>query len=235
MLRRPLLPIIGLLLVAGTPSAAAHARVHSPAGDGVITRAEYIAGRLARDPVFISDQVPREIGPEDAARIRAAVGRMPVPTFLTVAPHVDGDPDRSEERLIALLHDRLGRDGVYVVTDETGIGLAALQYGGDLPVRAAATETGFALPYNAGVVRSVERFVDNVRSGRARERYDATYRRVQEGWEPEPFPDPPKPPDPRDVAAFAGAVSGAALTIGVIALALVHRRRAGGRPRGKAS
>ena len=191
----------------------------------MVTKADYIADRLAHDPVFVSDHVPRDVSPEDAAKIRAAVRRMPVPTYLAVVAELTGgdDPLSSPERLIALLHDRLGRPGVYVVVPSSGIGVDAEQFGTHLPIRPAAQEVTFAQPYNAGPVRAIERFVDNIRSGRAQQRFDETYARHKSGWDPKPYREPG---DAVDEAQQAGAISGVGVAaLGMAGIVWWRRRR----------
>lgn len=64
---------------------------------------------------------------------------MPVPTYLAVVAGTDNevDPQAAPERLIALVHDKLDRDGVYVVVSADGIGVTADQFGEPLPLQAA--------------------------------------------------------------------------------------------------
>ncbi len=193
-----------------------------------VTRADYVAARLARDPVFVTDEAPRAITPQDAVRIRAAVRRMPVPTYLAIGPESDSqaDPQGSPERLLALLHDKLGRTGVYLVLSPNGIGLTAEQYGTNLPVTPAAREVSFAEPYNAGAVRVIERFVDDIRSGQAQQRYEKVTARSRAGWEAEPYPEAT---DDKDLATQAGVYSGMGAAVLLAAGLIVRRRRRGRR------
>ncbi|MDN3357081.1 hypothetical protein [Actinomadura sp. DC4] len=189
----------------------------------VTTRADYIAGQLAHDPVFITDEAPRAITPADAARIRAAVKRMPVKTYAAVV--VDGDqsrdPQGAPDRLIALLHDKLGENGVYIVVPSTGIGVTAEQFGENLPLQAAEREVTFSQPYNAGAARAVERFVDDIRSGQAQQRYEKVYAKSQHGWEPKPYSEAG---DDNDLAEQAGVYSGMAVAL-LLATAIGIRTR----------
>jgi hypothetical protein len=158
-----------------------------------VTKAHYIAGQLARDPVFITDAAPRDITPKDAQRIRSAITRMPVPTYAAVVAETDAqrDPRGPPDRLIALLHDKLGRDGVYLVVPSSGIGVTAQQFGENLPLQAAEREVTYSLPYNAGATRTIERFVDDIRSGQAQQRDEKVYAKSRTGWEPSRTARPP--------------------------------------------
>jgi hypothetical protein len=189
-----------------------------------VTRADYIAGQLAHDPVYITDAAPRDITPEDAQRIRAAVKHMPVPTYAAVVAETDTqrDPQGSPERLIALLHDKLGRNGVYLVVSSSGIGVTAEQFGENLPLQAAEREVTYSLPYNAGATRTIERFVDDIRSGQAQQRYEKVYARSRTGWEPKPYREAA---DEADLAQQAGVYSGMAVALLAALWIGVRRRR----------
>jgi hypothetical protein len=85
---------------------------------------DHIARALERSPVYVSDSLSRRITDDDVDDIRAEVGRMPFPTYVVVAPNFHTQPDvRFWDDLIPQLHDRLGRDALYVLSDETGIQL----------------------------------------------------------------------------------------------------------------
>ncbi len=191
----------------------------------MVTRADYIAASLARDPVFVTDEAPRDVSPRDAARVRAAIRRMPAPTYAAVVPDSgeSDDPQGSPERLIALLHDKLGRSGVYLVVPSNGIGITAEQFGTSLPLEPAAREVTFSLPYNAGVARAVERFVADIRSGQAQQRYEKVYARSLTGWEAKPYRTAA---DEYDLATRYGVYSGmAGALLGIGVLAARRRRR----------
>ncbi|MFB9835718.1 hypothetical protein [Actinoallomurus acaciae] len=193
-----------------------------------VTRADYVAAQLARDPVFITDLAPRAITAGDAARVRAAVKRMPVPTYLAVVSDttVENDPQGSPDRLIALLHDKLGRSGVYLVASPDGIGLTVDQFGTNLPVTAAEREVTFAEPYNAGIARVLERFVDDIRSGQAQQRYEKAYEKDRAGSKPKPYREAD---DDIDLAQEAGVYSGMGVALLAALWILVVRLRRRGR------
>lgn len=197
-----------------------------------VTRADYVAAQLARDPVFITDLAPRAITAQDAARVRAAVKRMPVPTYAAVVSDttVENDPQGSPERLIALLHDKLGRSGVYLVVPPDGIGLTVEQFGTNLPVTAAEREVTATEPYNAGLARVIERFVDDIRSGQAQQRYDRVYAKEQAGWKAKPYREAD---DDIDLAQQAGVYSGMGVALLAALWILVVRLRRKGRKSGK--
>ncbi|MFA1551178.1 hypothetical protein [Actinomadura chokoriensis] len=135
-----------------------------------VSRIDHLTAELRRDPVYVTDHAPRAV-PEDAAqRIKKAVARLGVPAYVAVTPARLADGYGTED-LVPLLHDDLGRPGVYIVADPTSSSFSAVQYGGaTLPVQDAVWATWSELPSDAGAVAMVERFVEIALSGHAEER-----------------------------------------------------------------
>ncbi|MFD7057958.1 hypothetical protein [Streptomyces sp. NPDC059906] len=182
---RLLLTLCGLtaLLLASAPLAAAPARAaDAPAADRPPTQAAYLADRLRENPVHVTDQLPREVPRSMAPDFARLAERTGVPTYVLVLPGQGG----SGEDLLGAVHDRLGRDGLFVLVDESEVRQAAA-YGVRAPAEAARTTAAFELPYDAGPLRSFGRFVDVVAQGseRAKARADAAHERFRDGHEPE--------------------------------------------------
>lgn len=95
----------------------------APATAADTTQAAHLADRLRANPVYVTDQLPREIPQStapDFARLAKGAG---VPTYvLVLADRHNG------EALLGAVHDRLGRDGVYVLVDHIGV-TDAVAYG----------------------------------------------------------------------------------------------------------
>ncbi|GAA4227348.1 hypothetical protein GCM10022254_14820 [Actinomadura meridiana] len=130
-----------------------------------VSRVDHLAAELGRDPVYVTDHAPRALPPDASAQIKKAIGRLGVPTYVAVTPTylVDG---YDAEDLVPLLHDSVGRPGLYIVVDPTSSAMSAIQYGGDtLPVRDAKRATLAELPTDATAVTKIERFVDIALSG----------------------------------------------------------------------
>jgi hypothetical protein len=152
---------------------------------GGVARAEpnwpdYVAGRLRQDPVFVTDQDSQGLDPvATAARIKRTVAALGVPVYVAVTLSLDLD-DRDSDSLIPLLHDRLHKDGVYIVTTPGGSG-GAVEYGGSLPVRDAWSAAEFELSaaqirdgdFHRTAPQMIQRFVDIVRSGQVAQRLKA--------------------------------------------------------------
>lgn len=212
---------------SASPAGPSHVRAVAYAGGGGDVRADYIAARLRRDPVYVTDEAPRLLGPSTAARIKADVARLGEPVYVVVALTMPGD---DPDALLPLLHDRLGKDGLYLFVPPGGEGSAVRQYGpppraygGGLPLDEIMLTADEELPYDRDAGQFIRRFVDLALSPDARREYD----------------HPRRPPEPRP-AASSDDGSGTELAIflggsglgGLPLLALLVRargRRAGRR------
>lgn len=174
-----LLPLL-LLGGAGTASAASaapHAQATAPAptrddknDKNAPTQAASLAALLRSDPVYVSDQLPREVPRSTAPQFKKLAQRTKVPTYVLVLPEqgIGGD------RLLAAVHDRLGRDGLYVLVDDMGVA-DATAFGVRTPADDASTVSLYELPYDAGPLLRFERFTDVIAQGgkKAAERAEA--------------------------------------------------------------
>lgn len=161
----PLLAIFAMLAIfaTATPTSAAD-------GPETTSQAARLAGHLRAHPVYVTDQLPRAVPRSTAPEFADLARRTGVPTYVLVLPGQGSDG----EQLLAAVHDRLGRDGLYVLVDDMGVGDAAA-YGVRAPADAAKTVALYELPYDAGALASFERFADVVAQGpeKAAERAEA--------------------------------------------------------------
>lgn len=215
-MRRAGFILLGATLAVMPVATATAATPPSP----IVTQQENIVDHLRTDPYFFTDQVPRLLTPSVIADVKAIITRMPVPTYLMV---VYGTTTGSN--LAPIVHDRLGRDGVYVVVTPDGLGVSAEQYGSakDLQVSAAAEDLTWVLPYNAGLVRAVDRFVTDVTSGRAAAIEQADYKRYGGHSAKDPA-------DPATAPHRYGLAAGAVLGVTLAALLFWARARRPQRP-----
>ncbi|MEU5957307.1 hypothetical protein [Streptomyces sp. NPDC047525] len=164
-----------LLLGFGAASAAAkppqdgkrndtNAPAHAP------TQPAALADLLRADPVYVTDQLPRDIPRSTAPQFKKLAQRTKVPTYVLVLP----DQGVGSDRLLAAVHDRLGRDGLYVLVDDMGVA-EATAFGVRAPADDASTVALYELPYDAGPLLSFERFTDVIAQGgkKAAERAEA--------------------------------------------------------------
>ncbi|MFD4261015.1 hypothetical protein ACFWR9_26165 [Streptomyces sp. NPDC058534] len=182
---RLLLTLCGLtaLLLTSVTLVAVPARADdAPAANQPPAQAAYLADRLRENPVHVTDQLPREIPRSMAPDFAQLAERTGVPTYVLVLPSQSG----FGEDLLGAVHDRLGRDGLYVLLDASGVRKAAA-YGVSAPAEAARRAAAYELPFDAGPLRNFERFVDVVAQGpeKAEARADAASEKLRDGYEPE--------------------------------------------------
>lgn len=172
---------------------------------------------LADDPVQLTDHAPRALPYDAYERIRAAVARLGVPAYVVVTPGWTQVAPKDDD-LIASLHDRLGKDGVYIVTDPSGSG-AARHFGGTLPADRAWTAAYLRSGRDETLVEQITRFVDLVSAPDAQRRIE----QAREEARRDDSSDGPSESDIRDRKEMAAFGAGSALT-GVPLLALLLRR-----------
>ncbi|MBD0669346.1 hypothetical protein [Streptomyces sp. CBMA156] len=151
-------PSAGPSPTAASTATATAAPTGQPAGG--TTQAERLAEELRKNPVYVSAAEPRRLPRSLAPEIAALAERTGVPTYVLALP--DGDA-----ALLALVHDRLGADGLYVVISGYGT-ITATAFGVDVPVDEARRISLYGTPYRAGPLAGFENFVDAVASGKDR-------------------------------------------------------------------
>ncbi|MEU9120339.1 hypothetical protein AB0C96_10830 [Streptomyces sp. NPDC048506] len=161
---------LAVLFCAGVVQAAPSGPAGAKGADGP-TQTAYLAEHLRHDPVYISDQMPRAVPRSTAPVFAREARRLGVPTYLVVLPQTSYGTQGGT--LLAGIHDRLGRKGLYVAMNDSG--LEEVQtYGVSLPgVDDARTATLYELPYDATPREVFQRFVEVATSGRAHQRAEA--------------------------------------------------------------
>lgn len=175
-IRARLLTLLALLITAfATATPAARAATSTD------TQAAYLAAQLRTSPVYVTDQLPREIPKSTAPDFAKLAQRTGVPTYVLVLPA----QTTTGVDLLDAVHDRLGKDGVYVLIDESTV-TEAKAYGVRAPAEDAATVAFYELPYDAGPLRSFERFADAIAQGdeKAAARAEAAREKYGDGDEP---------------------------------------------------
>ncbi|MGA5566243.1 hypothetical protein ACPCUV_34445 [Streptomyces platensis] len=155
---------LAVLFCAGAVQAAPA----GPPAPGDPTQYAYLAAQLRTSPVYVSDQIPREVPRSTAPAFAREARRLGVPTYVMVLPQSSYGADAGG--LLAGVHDRLGRRGLYVALSDSGLD-AAQTYGVDLPGTAdAVSESVYAMPYDATPREVFRHFVEVVTSGQAHQR-----------------------------------------------------------------
>ncbi|MEU4848783.1 hypothetical protein [Streptomyces gilvosporeus] len=163
---------IGWVLVAGWLAVLSTAGVGhaASAGGDAPTRTAYLAERLRENPVYVTDQLPRAVPRSTAPEFAEEARRLGVPTYVIVLP---SEVDMGSDALLAGVHDRLGRKGLYVSLDESGL-TDVQTYGVSVPgAQDARRTTMYESPYDATAHEEFRYFVDVLKSGQAAQRAKA--------------------------------------------------------------
>src|SRR4051795_12562336 len=200
-------------------------------------RTAVFVAALKRSPVFVSDSTPRRIGEKERAELLREVERMPFPTYVVVAPYFSDEPGvvLGEDRL-ALLRAQLGRDGLYIVSDDRG-SIDAAAYGVQPKLRAddVADDTYWDLDRDRPTIDKLRYALALARGGPRLPRAQRAVIPPSEGG-PEITPEPDDPPSGGgvDLAAVAVFLAGAAFSATGLERRRRSRRRRGRRGRGGA-
>ncbi|MCX4549020.1 hypothetical protein [Streptomyces sp. NBC_01500] len=154
-----LLALLALVFALVAPAGPAVAQGVAQ-GTAPASQAAHLADLLRADPVYVTDQLPREVPRSLAPSFVKYAKRTGVPTYVLVLPPQRGGVDS----LLGAVHDRLGRDGLYVLVDDMGVA-AATAYGVRAPADDASTVSLYELPYDAGPLLKFQRFTDVIAEG----------------------------------------------------------------------
>jgi hypothetical protein len=166
------------LLFCASAALFATATTPARAATDSTAQAAHLADHLRTNPVYVTDQLPREVPQSTAPAFAEVAERTGVPTYVIVLPALStAGPD-----LLDAVHERLGRDGLYVLIDESQVA-DAVAHGVDVPADDAWTVALYEVPYDAGPLRRFERFAEVIAQGdekaaaaraeAARAKYDA--------------------------------------------------------------
>ncbi|MFI8217995.1 hypothetical protein [Streptomyces sp. NPDC085932] len=155
---RALLFLLTLCALTALFATATPARAETP---GAPTQAAYLADRLRERPVYVTDQLPRAVPRSTAPEFARLARTTGVPTYVLV---LASESVRDGEALLGAVHDRLGRDGLYVLVDDHGV-TDATAFGVRAPADDAWSTQLYELPYDAGPLLSFERFAEVVAQG----------------------------------------------------------------------
>lgn len=166
MLRIAFMLIAAVLLALTTPAAVLADPAGNASADGL--RADRIARALRENPVYVTDHLLRAVTPDTGTRIARTLDRLDVPYHLVLLPSSLGTLV-DQEKFAALLYDRLGRPGLYLVMDDNSG--SAQMFGGDhsLPAENAWRSAESRVASDAGPVALVEMFVKVIGDGTAGE------------------------------------------------------------------
>ncbi|MFJ4358796.1 hypothetical protein ACIP25_21225 [Streptomyces massasporeus] len=188
------------------------------------TQAAYLADRLRENPVYVTDQLPREVPRSTAPDFARLAKKTGVPTYVLVLPMMSSTEGK---QLLGAVHDRLGRDGLYVLIEGSDVAQATA-YGVRAPADAAVTVTLYELAYDAGPLAGFERFVDVIAQGekKAASRAEAARERYRDDEPAEMYIGPS---DRRNQSFLTGILL-TGVPLSILLLAAYARRGRIGRP-----
>lgn len=202
-MRRPVRPGLRLVFATlvlitglglGAPVAAA-ATTSSPVQNA--PQSARLADLLRRDPVYVSDQMPRDVPPSTAPEFARLAAHTGVPTYVLVLP----DQDADGKALLGAVHDRLGRDGLYVLVGSIDVD-SAVAFGVNVPTDDASDIALYSLPYDAGPLAAFRAFTGAVAEGADRAARQADVLRAEYGNTGKHVPDAYIDNDDRENQAF---------------------------------
>ncbi|TDB96857.1 hypothetical protein [Actinomadura sp. 7K534] len=99
---------------------------------------ERLAAALRRSPIYVDPSLASALPPTERRELIAEIGKSPAPVFVVLVPLVAGGTWSDSEDLATVVHDRLGRDGIFITFDDRTDDLAAREWGGEHQARDAA-------------------------------------------------------------------------------------------------
>ncbi|MFC6885770.1 MULTISPECIES: hypothetical protein [Actinomadura] len=185
---------------------------------------ETLAAALRRSPIHVDRSLSAAMPAAERRRLAAAFRRAPAPVFVLLVPLVKGGTWSDPEQLATVVHDRLGRDGIYVTLDDAPDQIQAYEFGGEWQARDAAWAVNLDRAMNdASLVSRLDRLAGLLAAGTGTREYrrlsDELDRRVRHSDRP----DAPSGDGGGAVPLAAGGA--AAVAVAGVAGLLVWRRR----------
>lgn len=187
------------------------------------TPAEEIADALRESPVYVHPAIAPALPEKERKRIAGLIRNSDVPIYVILTPLVRGDAWNGDpNRLALLVHDRLGKDGVYVTFDQQGaVDLTAREWGGDHHAKFAAWTPGFEDDLdNAPLADHLARCVELIASGKGKQAYDKATADLGAPSTPSPASHAASDPD-KSTAPADGGGGGGITTFLLVGLVIV--------------
>ncbi|XRQ15685.1 hypothetical protein ACN3XK_33840 [Actinomadura welshii] len=190
---------------------------------------ERLAAALRRSPIHVDPSLASALPRAERRKLIAKFDRAPAPVFVVLVPLVAGGTWSDADQLATVVHDRLGRDGIYITLGDDTDTLRAREWGGDHQARDAAWAVNFDRSMrDAPLAVRLSRVTDLIISGTGTREYKrmsaeidarAKRRRENDGGAPGAAPD-----DGDGGLALPLGAAGLAAA-GVAGLVLWRRRR----------
>lgn len=190
------------------------------------TPGERLAAALRRSPIYVDPSLASALPRPERRKLLAKFKKAPAPVFVVLVPIVKGGTWTEAEQLATVVHDRLGRDGIFITFDDDTDDLTAREWGGEYQARDAAWAVSLDRTMDdAPLSARLSRITDLIISGTGSQEYDrisaAISQRAKERREKNS--GAPRPEDDGSLALPLGAVGVA--VAGAAAFLLWRRRR----------
>ncbi|MGP4028483.1 hypothetical protein [Actinomadura sp. 3N407] len=186
---------------------------------------ERLATALRRSPIYVDPSMASALPQQERRKLLAKFKKAPAPVFVVLVPIVKGGTWTEAEQLATVVHDRLGRDGIFITFDDDTDDLAAREWGGEYQARDAAWAVTLDRAMDdAPLAARLSRITDLIISGTGSQEYDRVSAEInQRAKERRERDGAPGAEDDGDLALPLGA-AGAAVA-GVAGFLLWRRRR----------
>ncbi|TDC88014.1 hypothetical protein [Actinomadura sp. 7K507] len=133
---------------------------------------ERLAAALRRSPIHVDPSLASALPEAERRKLIAKAGKAPAPVFVVLVPLVQGGTWTDGEQLATVVHDRLGRDGIFITFDDDNQDLAAEEWGGDHQAADAARAVKFDRAMDdTPLAARLSRILDLIISGKASQEY----------------------------------------------------------------
>ncbi|TDD92551.1 hypothetical protein E1293_00815 [Actinomadura darangshiensis] len=134
---------------------------------------ERLAAALRRSPLYVDSSLASALPAAERRRLLGKLKKAPAPVFIVLVPLVKGGTWTDAEQLATVVHDRLGRDGIFITFDDDTDGLSGREWGGDHHALDAAGAVNIDRTLReAPLAAKLSRVADLLISGTAEQEYD---------------------------------------------------------------
>ncbi|TMR07509.1 hypothetical protein ETD83_00595 [Actinomadura soli] len=134
---------------------------------------ERLAAALRRSPIYVDPSIASALPGAERRRLAARFAKAPAPVYVVLVPLVTGGTWADADQLASVVHDRLGRDGIFITLREGGEDLTAREWGGDHQARDAAWAVSLDRAMDdTPLAARLSRVADLIISGTGKQEYD---------------------------------------------------------------
>ncbi|MBO0804118.1 MAG: hypothetical protein J2P25_13720, partial [Nocardiopsaceae bacterium] len=168
-----------LLLASATPALAATGGTATGRavsnGAGAASPGEKIAASLRKSPLYVDPSMAGAFPASVRSSLLAAITKAPAPVFIIVAPLVSGGDWSSGDQLASVVHNDLGKPGIYLTPDA--------EYGGNIDAYTWPSDpTGTdAPPYHAADAAQAVNLATNAQNTTLPDKFTRCLRLVTDG------------------------------------------------------